>query len=261
VTARGGGGENGDVVLLEPAPPIATLRLNRPEKLNAISAQVIGALDAHLRALAADDAIAAVVLAGGERAFAAGADVDDLPEPAAAPAFIATWRCVLDFPKPIVAAVAGHCLGGGFELVLMCDIVVAAGTARFGLPETGLGLLPGAGGTQLLPRTVGRSMAAEVVLAGRVLSADEALAQGIASRVVPAGELEETARSVATSIAAKGPLATRHAKAALQAARALPLADGLARECESFAALLGSEDWVEGRSALAERRRPSFTGR
>lgn len=251
----------GDVVLLEAAPPIALLRLNRPEKLNAISARVIGALDAHLAALAADDAIAAVVLAGGERAFAAGADVEDMPQPAEAPAFVETWRCVLNFPKPIVAAVGGHCLGGGFELALMCDIVVAGETARFGLPETGLGLLPGAGGTQLLPRTVGRSMAAEVILAGRVLSAAEALAHGIASQVVPAAELEEAARAVATAIALKGPIATRHAKAALQAARALPLADGLARESASFAALLGTEDWTEGRAALADRRMPSFSGR
>jgi enoyl-CoA hydratase len=250
-----------DGVLLEAAPPLAVLRQNRPEKLNAISARLIRALDAHLTALADDDAIAAVVLIGGERAFAAGADVEDLPPPAEAPAFVQTWRCVLDFPKPIVAAVGGHCLGGGFEVALMCDIIVAAETARFGLPETGLGLLPGAGGTQLLPRTVGRSMAAEIILAGRVLKADEALAHGIASRVVPAAELEESARAVATAIAAKGPLATRHAKAALQAARALPLADGLARECASFATLLGTEDWNEGRAALAERRPASFSGR
>jgi enoyl-CoA hydratase len=252
---------SGDVVLLEAAPPIAVLRLNRPEKLNAISARLIRALDGHLAALASDDAISVAVLIGGERAFAAGADVEDLPPPAEAPGFVETWRCVLDFPKPIVAAVGGHCLGGGFEVALMCDIIVAADTARFGLPETGLGLLPGAGGTQLLPRTVGRSLAAEVILAGRVLSADEALAHGIASTVVPAAELEASATAVASAIAAKGPIATRHAKAALQAARALPLADGLARECASFATLLGTEDWNEGRAALAERRPANFTGR
>jgi enoyl-CoA hydratase len=250
-----------DVVILEAAPPVAVLRLNRPGKLNAISARLIRALDGHLAALAADDAIAAVVIIGGEKAFAAGADVEDLPPPAEAPAFVQTWRCVLDFPKPIVAAVGGHCLGGGFEVALMCDIVIAADTARFGLPETGLGLLPGAGGTQLLPRTVGRSLAAEVILAGRVLTADEALAHGVASRVVPAPGLEEAAVGVATAIAAKGPVATRHAKAALQAARALPLADGLAQECDSFATLLATEDWNEGRAALAERRPASFSGR
>jgi enoyl-CoA hydratase len=252
---------NGAVVLLEPAPPLAVLRLNRPDKLNAISAAVIRALEGHLDDLADDKAVGAVVLAGGERAFAAGADVDDLPAPAEAQAFVETWRCVLDFPKPVVAAVSGHCLGGGFELALMCDIIVASETARFGLPETGLGLLPGAGGTQLLPRTVGRSLAAEMILAGRVLTAGEALAHGIASRVVPGAELDETARGVARAIASKGPVAIRYAKAALQAARALPLAEGLARECASFAALLDTEDWVEGRSALAERRPATFTGR
>ena len=252
---------SGAVVLLEPAPPIAVLRLNRPDKLNAISAAVIRALEGHLDDLAHDGAVGAVVLAGGERAFAAGADVDDLPAPAEAQAFVETWRCVLDFPKPVVAAVSGHCLGGGFELALMCDIIVASETARFGLPETGLGLLPGAGGTQLLPRTVGRSLAAEMILAGRVLTAGEALAHGIASRVVPGAELDEAARSVATAIASKGPVAIRFAKAALQAARALPLAEGLARESASFAALLDTEDWVEGRSALAERRPATFTGR
>ena len=252
---------SGEVVLFEPAPPIAVLRLNRPDKLNAISAEVIAGLRGHLDALAADDSIGAVVLAGGERAFAAGADVDGMPPPAEAEAFVESWRCVLEFPKPVVAAVSGHCLGGGFELALMCDIIVASQTARFGLPETGLGLLPGAGGTQLLPRTVGRSLAAEVVLAGRVLRADEALAHGVVSRVVPPAELEEAGVQVATAIASKGPVATRHAKAALQAARALPLADGLARERASFAALLDTEDWVEGRAALAERRPASFSGR
>jgi len=251
----------GDVVLLEAAPPVAVLRLNRPEKLNAISAGVIASLAAHLGALASDGAVGALVLAGSGRAFAAGADVDDMPPPAEAEAFVDTWRCVLDFPKPIVAAVSGHCLGGGFELALMCDIIVASETARFALPETGLGLLPGAGGTQLLPRTVGRSLAAEVVLAGRVLTAGEALAHGVASRVVPVADLEEAALGVAAAIASKGPLATRHAKAALQAARALPFADGLARERASFAALLGTEDWIEGRAALAERRAATFTGR
>ena len=251
----------GDVVLLEAAPPIAVLRLNRPEKLNAISAGVIASLGAHLDALASDGAVGALVLAGSGRAFAAGADVDDMPPPAEAEAFVDTWRCVLDFPKPIVAAVSGHCLGGGFELALMCDIIVASETARFALPETGLGLLPGAGGTQLLPRTVGRSLAAEVVLAGRVLTAGEALAHGVASRVVPVADLEEAALGVAAAIASKGPLATRHAKAALRAARALPFADGLARERASFVALLGTEDWIEGRAALAERRAATFTGR
>jgi enoyl-CoA hydratase/carnithine racemase len=143
----------------------------------------------------------------------------------------------------------------------MCDIIVASESARFGLPETGLGLLPGAGGTQLLPRTIGRSLAAEMILAGRVLTADEALAHGVSSRVVPAAELEESARGVAMAIASKGPVATRHAKAALQAARALPLADGLARERASFAALLSTEDWAEGRAALSERRPATFAGR
>jgi enoyl-CoA hydratase len=252
---------SGEVVLLEPAPPIAVLRLNRPDKLNAISAEVIGALERHLQALAADDGVRAVVLTGGERAFAAGADVDGIPPPAQATALIETWRRVLDVPKPVVAAVSGHCLGGGFELALMCDIIVASETARFGLPETGLGLLPGAGGTQLLPRTVGRSLAAEVILAGRTLTADEALAHGVASRVVPAAELEEAARGVASAIASKGPVAVRHAKAALRAARALPLAEGLAEEAASFAALLATEDWAEGRAALAERRPATFAGR
>jgi enoyl-CoA hydratase len=250
-----------DVVHLEVDGPVATLRINRPEKLNAISASVIAALDGHLAALAADETVRAVVLTGSARAFAAGADVDDMPAPERAAAFVETWRCVLRFPKPIVAAVGGHCLGGGFEVALMCDVIVAAETARFGLPETGLGLLPGAGGTQLLPRTVGRSLAAEVVLAGRILSAREALSHGVASRVVAADELEDAAREVASAIAAKAPLATARAKAALQAARALPLEEGLARERDAFAELLRTEDWAEGRAALAERRPATFSGR
>jgi enoyl-CoA hydratase len=248
------------VVLVRRDPPIALVRLNRPDKLNALSPELIEALEADLAALAADDEVRAVVLAGSERAFAAGADVEAMPGPDEVRAFIERWRSLLRFPKPIVAAVAGHCLGGGFEVALSCDIIVAADTARFGLPETGLGILPGAGGTQLLPRTVGRSLAAEIILAGRVLSADEALAHGVASRVVPFGELEETATSVARDIAAKAPLAIVLAKGAIQASRDLPLAQGLEMELDAFAHLLGTRDWLEGRAALAERRRPSFTG-
>jgi enoyl-CoA hydratase/carnithine racemase len=248
-------------VLVEREPPVALLRLNRPDKLNAISGEVIEALESELAAMADDDAIRAVVLTGDERAFAAGADVEGMPDPDAVPAFVERWRAVLRFPKPIVAAVSGHCLGGGFEVALMCDVILAADSARFGLPETGLGLLPGAGGTQLLPRTVGRSLAAEMILGGRILSAQEAVAHGVASRTVPAGEVEDAALALARAIAARAPVAVRRAKAAVRAARELPLAEGLALECAAFADLLRTEDWAEGRAALAERRPPSFTGR
>jgi len=249
------------VVLVEREPPVALLRLNRPDKLNAISGEVIAALESELAGMADDDAIRAVVLTGDERAFAAGADVEGMPAPDEVPAFVERWRSVLRFPKPLVAAVSGHCLGGGFEVALMCDVILAADSARFGLPETGLGLLPGAGGTQLLPRTVGGSLAAEMILGGRVLSAEEAVAHGVASRAVPAAEIEGAARALAGAIAGRAPLAVRRAKEALRAARELPLAEGLALESAAFADLLRTEDWAEGRAALAERRPPSFTGR
>jgi enoyl-CoA hydratase len=251
----------GPAILVEREPPVALLRLNRPDKLNAISAEVIGSLEAHLAAIAADDAIRAAVLTGDQRAFAAGADVTGMPDPDGVPAFVERWRSVLRFPEPLVAGVSGHGLGGGFELALMCDVILAAESARFGLPETGLGLLPGAGGTQLLPRTVGRSLAAEMILGGRVLTAEEAVAHGVASRVVPTAELEGAALALARTMAAKAPLAVRRAKAALVAARERPLAEGLAVECAAFADLLRTEDWAEGRAALAERRPPSFSGR
>lgn len=251
---------SGRPVLVEREPPIALLRLNRPDKLNAISGEVVRTLESDLADLAGDDAILAVVITGNERAFAAGADVQGMPEPDGVPAFLEHWRSLLRFPKPLVAAVCGHCLGGGFEVALACDIIVAADTARFGLPETGLGLIPGAGGTQLLPRTVGRSLASEMILAGRILPAETALAHGIASRVVPAAEVESAAREVAAAIASKGPIATREAKAAIQASRELPLGEGLVREMEAFARLLRTEDWAEGRAALAERRAPVFRG-
>ena len=197
---------------------VAVITLNRPQTLNALSDALMGALDDELTSLESDDAVRCVVLRGSGRAFAAGADVSAMAEEGAAELLaggqLDRWERVRRFEKPLIAAVHGFCLGGGCELAESCDIVIAAEDARFGLPEVSLGIIPGAGGTQLTPRAVGKSLAMEMVLAGRFLSADEALAHGLCSRVVAHEALRDEAVALATAIASRPALAVRLAKRA-----------------------------------------------
>jgi enoyl-CoA hydratase len=240
---------------------VVVLTLNRPKALNALSETVMGALDALLTELEADPAVRCVVLQGAGRAFAAGADVSAMAEQGAAFTGLDRWARVRAFEKPLIAAVHGYALGGGCELAQACDIVIAAEDARFGLPEVSLGIIPGAGGTQLTPRAVGKSLAMEIVLAGRMLTADEALAHGLCSRVVAREALHDEAVALATTIASRPPVAVRLAKRAVIEAFARTLEDGLAHEREAFDTAFASEDAREGIRAFVEKRPPSWTGR
>jgi enoyl-CoA hydratase len=244
---------------------VAVITLNRPQTLNALSDVVMGALDDELTSLESDDAVRCAVLRGSGRAFAAGADVSAMAEEGAAELLaggqLDRWERVRRFEKPLIAAVHGFCLGGGCELAESCDIVIAAEDARFGLPEVSLGIIPGAGGTQLTPRAVGKSLAMEMVLAGRFLSADEALAHGLCSRVVAHEALRDEAVALATAIASRPALAVRLAKRAIAEAFETSLAAGVEHERVAFSTAFASEDAHEGIQAFVEKRPPQWKGR
>jgi enoyl-CoA hydratase len=253
-----------EIVESERHGAVALLRLNRPEALNALSDELLGALCTALDEVEESAAVRCIVLCGAGRAFAAGADVAGLralsAEDVLADERGARWGRLRAARVPVVAAVHGWCLGGGCELALTCDIVMAAETARFGLPETGLGLIPGAGGTQRLPRAAGRSLALEVILAGRTLSAREALQHGLCSRVVAPEALEREALALAARIAGRPALAVRLAREAVQTAYEQPLEAGLSEERRLFALAFASDDAREGMDAFVARRAPSWRG-
>lgn len=253
------------LVLVEREPPIATVRLNRPQQLNALSSALMDELVARLRELDADAGIRALVLAGDDRAFAAGADIGELSGTSAIELYLAwredRWAAIRAVGTPIVAAVSGYALGGGLELAMACDLVVASETAQFGQPETAIGLIPGAGGTQRLPRVVGKALAMDVVLTGRRLNAQEALAAGLVARVVPAAGWLEAAQQVAREIAQKAPVATLLAKEAIDLALDGPLPLGLELERRSLFLARASEDAAEGLRAFVEKRRPQWKSR
>ncbi len=241
------------------------LTLNRPAARNALTTPLLARLAATLAAADGDERARCVVLTGGPDCFAAGADIGELADKdeaaARADPRVGHWAAIRRFAKPLIAAVNGYCLGGGNELAMACDIVIAGDKATFGQPEINLALLPGAGGTQLLPRLVGRSLAMKLVLSGAPLSAEDALAAGLAAELVPAAETIGRALELAARIAEKSPLALRLAKQAVLAAYELPLADGLAFERDGFARLCGSADKREGVAAFREKRKPRFVGR
>ena len=244
---------------------VALLRLNRPKQLNALNAQVMDQLCEALEALDRDEAIRCLVVTGNQRAFAAGADIDEMA--AASPVDmlrgnrIAQWDRVRRISKPVIAAVNGWCLGGGCELAMALDLIVAGEGARFGQPEINLGVIPGAGGTQRLTRAIGKSRAMEMVLTGEPIDAAEALRLGLVAHVVPDELLVEDALALAAKIATKSPLALRLAKESLNAAYELALTDGLAHERKLFYLLFASEDQKEGMAAFLEKRAPDFKGR
>jgi enoyl-CoA hydratase len=244
---------------------VALVRLNRPKQLNALNGPFMDELCNALEALDRDEAIRVVVVTGSERAFAAGADIGEMA--AASPIDmlrtnrIAQWDRVRRISKPVIAAVAGWCLGGGCELAMALDLIVAAESARFGQPEINIGVIPGAGGTQRLTRAVGKSTAMEMILTGEPIDAREAHRLGLVARVVPNELLVEDALSLAAKIATKSPLALRMAKEAVNAAFEMSLTDALAHERRLFYLLFASEDQKEGMAAFLEKRDPEFTGR
>ena len=239
--------------------------MNRPKQLNALSAELMGAVVAALAELDADPEIRAIVLGGGERAFAAGADIAELAAGTAVTLYenrrIDAWDTIRDLRTPLVAAVSGFCLGGGCELAMLCDLIVASESAKFGQPEINLGVLPGAGGTQRLTRAVGKAVAMDMILTGRMLSAREALGFGLVARVVAKEAWLTEAKRVAREIATKGPIAVRLATEAVDQAFESPLAAGVAFERRSFYLARASEDAGEGLKAFVEKRAPDFKGK
>ncbi len=244
---------------------VATIRLNRPKVLNALNRKTLDELCAALDAFERDPEVRVVVLTGDQRAFAAGADIQEFAGQTSVDMLEGPrgrqWERIRAFPKPLVAAVSGYCLGGGCELAMLCDIIVAAESARFGQPEINLGILPGAGGTQRLPRAVGKHRAMELILTGRHISAQQAYEWGLVNRVVPPEALLDEAYALAREIASKAPVAVRLAKAAVLRSLDTPLDVGLDYERRLFALAFGTEDKEEGVRAFLEKRKPVFQGR
>ena len=251
------------VLRSRPAPGVAQLTLNRPDRLNALSKALLAELASALRALEADDAVHAVVLTGDKRAFSAGADLKEMPEseipPFAEAGRLQAWKTAERFPKPLLAAVNGYALGGGLELALLCDIVVVGDNARLGTPEIKVGMFPGDGGTQRLPRVIGKARTMLLVLTGDPIDAATALAWGIAALQVPVTETVARTVALAARIAEHAPLAARLAKADVLMAFEKPLDESLSLERKLL--LWQSADREEGVRAFVEKRPPRFTGR
>jgi enoyl-CoA hydratase len=252
-------------VLVEREEPIAVVRLHRPEQLNALSNQLMGELVGALENLDADEAILCIVLTGDERAFAAGADISELRDTATLDLYFGArlekWDAIRKVRTPLIAAVSGYCLGGGCELALACDLIVASETAQFGQPETGVGVMPGAGGTQRLTRAIGKAKAMDVILSGRFLDAWEAERAGLAARVVASHAWLEEAKRVARAIAAKAPVGQRLAKEAVNRAFETTLEAGLDVERKLFHLAHSTDDAKEGLAAFGEKRDPKFRGK
>ena len=252
-------------ILVEIDPPIATITLNRPKVLNALSPALIGELTGALAELDADPNVRAAVLTGGPKVFAAGADISDMadrgPVEQLARDQTGRWAPLAGFTKPLIAAVNGYALGGGCEVALMCDLIVAGDGARFGQPEINLGIIPGAGGTQRWPRTAGKYVAMEVMLTGSPVTAQRAYELGIVNKVVPAEATITVAQRLAREIGEKPPLAARMAKEAVLKAFEAPLSEGLTSERKSFYFLFATEDQKEGMHAFLEKRKGVFKGR
>ena len=254
-----------ELVLVERDGPIAVVLLNRPEALNALSDELMDELVTRLTELDREEEVRCIVLGGSERAFAAGADIAELAKSSPIDLYyqrrVERWDVIAGLWTPLVAAVSGYCLGGGCELAMACDLIVASETAQFGQPETGVGVIPGAGGTQRLTRAVGKSLAMDVILSGRFLSADEALRAGLVARVVVCEAWLDEAKRVARAIAENPPVSTRLAKEAIDRSFESTLAPGIEYERRLLALAFASEDAKEGLNAFLEKRKPEFKGR
>ncbi len=250
-------------IIVETRGHVGLITLNRPKALNALNAALIGELNQALDGYEADDDVRAIVITGSERAFAAGADVKEMSEKSFIDVvrddFIAPWERVTRCRKPVIAAVAGYALGGGCELAMMCDTIIAAETAKFGQPEITLGTIPGSGGTQRLTRAVGKAKAMEMILTGRMMDAEEAERAGLVSRVVPAEDVVDEAIKVAQRIAEMSMPAVAMAKESVNRAFELGLAEGVRFERRLFQSTFATDDRKEGMSAFTEKRQASFT--
>ena len=244
---------------------IALIELNRPKELNALNLQLMGELRDALKELDNDDEVRVIVLTGNARAFAAGADIKQMSGMNTIDMWkvdqFSTWDQINKTRKPIIAAVSGFALGGGCELSMTCDMIVASETAQFGQPEIKIGVMPGAGGTQRLTKALGKAKAMELVLTGKFISAEEALQYGLVNKVVPVELYLQEAVKLAKEIAAMSPTAVQMAKEAVKRSFEVPLEEGLHFERKNFYMLFSGEDQKEGMQALVEKRRPNFTGK
>jgi enoyl-CoA hydratase len=255
---------NYENILTEVHERVGLVKLNRPKALNALNNALVGELMDALAAFDADESIGAMVVAGDERAFAAGADIKELSGATTVEMLkrgaVSRFDRIRLVRKPVIAAVSGWCLGGGNELAMSCDMIVASETARFGQPEINIGVIPGAGGTQRLTRAVGKAIAMEMVLNNRTLSAGEALQFGLVNRVVPVERCLPEALNLAAEIASRAPLAVRLGKEAVNQAFETSLTEGLADERRAFYLLFSTKDQQEGMQAFIEKRKPEWKG-
>jgi len=244
---------------------IALIQINRPKELNALNRQVMLEIKEALLQLDEDEQVRVVILTGGEKVFAAGADIKQMADATAMSMLnidqFSTWDQIKKTKKPIIAAVSGFALGGGCELAMTCDMIVASETAQFGQPEINIGTMPGAGGTQRLTRAVGKALAMELVLTGKFIAAEEALNAGLINRVVPVEVLFKETLNLARTIATKSPVAVRLAKESVVKAFETSLDEGLQFERKNFYLTFASEDQKEGMAAFVEKRKPNFTGK
>ncbi len=251
-------------ILVEQRERVGLITLNRPEAYNALNAALMGELIEALQTFDADDSIGAMVVAGGEKAFAAGADISEMADNSAVDMLVSgridRFDEIMRIKKPVIAAVSGWCLGGGCELAMSLDMIVASERARFGQPEINLGVIPGAGGTQRLTKAVGKAIAMEMVLNNRHLTAEEALHYGLVNKVLPVDEYLDAALKLAAEIAARAPLAVRLGKQAVNNSFETFLSDGLADERRAFYLLFASQDQKEGMQAFLEKRDPDWKG-
>jgi enoyl-CoA hydratase len=241
------------------------VQLNRPKAYNALNAAVMREVGAGLAELDADESVRCIVIHGSEKAFAAGADIKEMADASAVEMLtrdaISLWDRVRSVRKPILAAVSGWCLGGGMELAMSCDMIVASTSAKFGQPEINIGVIPGAGGTQRLTHAVGKALAMELILTGRNLSAEEALQHGLINKIVPVESYFEDALTLAREVAKKAPLAAQLAKEAINKAYEMTLTEGLAYERRSFYFLFASADQKEGMDAFINKREAAWKGK
>ncbi len=254
-----------ETILTEVRGHVGLILLNRPEARNALNRQLLRELMDGLENFDRDDGIGAMVVTGNEKAFAAGADIKEMADRSATEmqdsGFISTFTRMMSIRKPIIAAVSGWALGGGFEIALSCDMLVASETAKFGQPEIAIGVIPGGGGTQRLTRALGKSLAMEIILNNRTLTAAEALQFGLANRVVPVAQFLDEAVRLAEEIAVRAPVAVQVAKKAINEAYERTLSDGLSYERQEFYNLFGTEDRQEGMRAFIEKRQPQWKGK
>jgi enoyl-CoA hydratase len=246
-------------------PFVALIELNRPKELNALNSHLMGELADTLVKMDKDDRIRAIVLTGNDQAFAAGADIKEMASKNAVDMLsadlFASWELIKRTHKPLIAAISGYALGGGFELVMLCDMVIASESTKVGQPEIKIGTMPGAGGTQRLARAVGKAKAMELVLTGRTITAAEALDYGLINKVVPQELYLQEALNLAKEIAAMSPVAVQLAKDAVNRSFETHLDEGLAYERRNFYLTFASEDQKEGMSAFIEKRKPSYKGK